>query len=104
LKYLATIGSVLAVLVLLAALSWLSLSERASSARSRFRSAGVTTKVVGVPVGRKVVGVAWQGATLWVLTRPAAAGEAPDEGWSLREEPSWGWRNEVVFRTTREED
>jgi hypothetical protein len=98
LRLLATVGGVLAVLALLAALSWFSLSERASGIRSRCRQAGVTTRVVDVPAGRKVVGVAWQGDTLWVLTRPAAAGESPDEGWSLREEPSWGWRNEVLLR------
>ena len=98
-KYLTAVVSSLVMLALLAALSWLSLSERASHVRSRYRLAGVTTKIVDVPAGRKVVGVAWQGVTLWVLTRPAVAGEAPDEGWSLREEPSWGWRNEVQFRS-----
>ena len=98
-RVLATAGSVLAVLVLLAALTWLSLSERASGVRSRCRQAGVTTRLVEVPAGRKVVGVAWRGDALWVLTRPASAGEAPDEGWSLLEEPSWGWRGEVLLRT-----
>ena len=98
-RLLATVGGALLVLALLAALSWLSLSERASGVRSRCRQAGVTTRVVDVPAGRKVVGVAWRGDTLWVLTRPAAPGEAPDEGWSLREEPSWGWRNEVVLHS-----
>lgn len=96
-KYLATAGGVLVVLALLAVLSWLSLSEQASHVRERCRLGGVATRVVDVPAGRKVVGVAWQGTTLWVLTRPAAAGESPDEEWSLREEPSWSWRNEVLL-------
>lgn len=98
-RTLAAVGGLLVVLTLLAALSWLSLSERASGVRSRCRQAGVTTRLVDVPAGRKVAGVAWRGDTLWVLTRPAAPGELPDESWSLREEPSWGWRNEVLLRT-----
>jgi hypothetical protein len=97
-RVLATVGSLLAALALLAVLSWLSLSGGASRVRRGYGLDAAATRVVDVPAGRKVAGVAWRGDTLWVLTRPAVAGEPPDEGWSLREEPSWGWRSEVLLR------
>ena len=79
-RTIATVGSLLVVLALLGGLSWLSLSGRASHVRRRYGLDAAATRVVDVPVGRKVVGVTWRGDTLWVLTRPATEGERPDEG------------------------
>lgn len=54
----------------------------------RARSFGGTTEVKLSP-GDKVVGATWKDSSLWVLTRPARAGEQP-ETLHLHESSSMG--------------
>ena len=47
-------------------------------------------ETVALPAGRKLVNATWKESNLWVLTRPAASGEATDAEWVFDEYPSWG--------------
>jgi hypothetical protein len=47
-------------------------------------------ETVTLPAGRKLVNATWKNSNLWVLTRPAAVGEAADAEWTFEEHSSWG--------------
>lgn len=45
--------------------------------------------MVRLPPGRKLINATWKEADLWVLTRPAEAGEKP-ERFHFEEHSNWG--------------
>lgn len=61
----------------------------------RSRPAGVVVRVVGLPAGRKLVGVSWRDGSPWVLTRPAFPGEGSSGMIDLEDRIGWKITREV---------
>ena len=58
-------------------------------------------ETVTLPAGRKLVNATRKDSNLWVLTRPAAAGEVTDAEWSFDEHSSWGMLSgKLILRET----
>lgn len=62
--------------------------------RSARKYGGTTT--VEVPAAQKLVNVTWKENSLWLLTRPARAGETP-ETYTFKESSSFGWVEGTVI-------
>ena len=58
-------------------------------------------ETVILPAGRKLVNATWKDSNLWILTRPALAGESSDAEWAFDEHSSWGMLSgKIILKET----